>query len=395
MITDPLLTGVPLLVGPAGSRALERVPLTLQGTGEFDEAWLQRLIHDHPACLPIADIEPGLDPFAAICREMPTPKGYLDNLLMTGTGDIAIVETKLFRNPEARRKVLAQALDYATCLFDMAYEVFERAALGGTFPPGPKPASLHAALPEAEKLDEPAFVDAVTRNLRCGRALVLIAGDGIRSEVGSLLDGLHAHARFGFTLALVELGVFRMPEEGHYLVRPRTLAKTAIVQRIVVEITGPGAAVREVRPVIPETLSTDAYWRALEVKVPGVRAGLEALIAAVEPLGVYPEFLKSLNLKWQRPDHKPVNLGYVFKNVSLWVDAAAWNAPKDLAKRYVEDLAAAFGCDTHALPSGNGWSLYKDGKPLRLGAVLDRLDRWPPIMRDFIAAIQQSDIKAG
>jgi len=39
--------------------------------------------------LPIAEIEPGLDVFAAICQEMPTPRGYIDNLLMTGVGDVA------------------------------------------------------------------------------------------------------------------------------------------------------------------------------------------------------------------------------------------------------------------------------------------------------------------
>jgi hypothetical protein len=54
--------------------------------------------------LPLAEIEPGLYPFVAICREMPTPRDPMDNLLMTGRGDIALVETKLFRNPEARRQ---------------------------------------------------------------------------------------------------------------------------------------------------------------------------------------------------------------------------------------------------------------------------------------------------
>ena len=46
-----------------------------------------------------------------ICREFRTPHGYIDNLLMTLAGDIALVETKLFRNPEARRLVLVQVLD--------------------------------------------------------------------------------------------------------------------------------------------------------------------------------------------------------------------------------------------------------------------------------------------
>jgi hypothetical protein len=291
LIHDPTLSGVPFLIGPQGGRMLERVPLSPEGLGAFDEAWLQRLIHDHPACLPIDEIDPGLDTFHAICREVPTKRGPIDNLLMTGAGDIAIIEAKLFRNLHARRKVLAQTLDYATCLFEMGYEAFERAALGGIFAPGSKPPSLYAALPEADKLGEPAFVDTVSRNLRCGRALILIVGDGIRTEVEALLDGLHAHARFGFTLALVELGVFQMPKEGHYLVRPRTIGKTEIVQRTIVEVVGASAKVREERSVVPETLTSDAYWSSLEAAVPGARAALEKLIAAAEPLGVYGDFL--------------------------------------------------------------------------------------------------------
>ena len=387
---DPTLIGVPILVTPQGSHMLERVPLTPEGLGAFDEAWLQRLIHNNPACLPIGEIEPGLDPFRAICQEVPTPRGPIDNLLMTGAGDIAIVEAKLFRNPEARRKVLAQTLDYATSLFRMRYEAFEQAVLGGIFVPGPKPASLYAALPEADKLEESAFVDTVSRNLRRGRALILIVGDGIRTEVEALLDGLHVHARFGFTLALVELGVFKMPEDGHYLIRPRTIGKTEIVQRTIIEVVGGSATVREERAVVPETLTSEAYWRSLEAEVPGARVALERLIGAAEPLGVYGDFLKTLNLKWQRPEHKPVNLGYFHTGV-LWTDATASAAPKNLAREYVEQLALAFSCEARAMPGGNSWSLYKDGKPLRLKSVVSQIDAWLPVMQRFIAAVQRHD----
>ena len=100
------LSGSPILVDANGNgQFLAHVDLTEKGKGQFDEIpWLQKLIHASPECLPIADIEPGLGRFFSVCREMPVaPAGYLDNLLMTPQGDIAIVETELFRNPEARR----------------------------------------------------------------------------------------------------------------------------------------------------------------------------------------------------------------------------------------------------------------------------------------------------
>jgi hypothetical protein len=342
-MADASLSSVPLLVTPEGAAdMLKPVPLTPFGKGAFDEAWLQRLIHDNPACLPIPEIEPGLDTFTAICREVPTPRGFIDNLLMTGRGDIAIVEAKLFRNSEARRQAVAQALDYATSLFGMSYDEFEQAALKGTFSPLPKPKSLYEALPEVDKLDEAGFTDAVSRNLKRGRAVILVVGDGIRTEAEALLEGLHAHARFGFTLALVELSVFRMPEpDQRLLVRPRTLAKTQIVRRTVVEVSERGTVIasKEEKLVAPETLSSDAFWQELEVKVPDARPPLGKLIQDAEQLGVYPEFLKSLMLKWDRANGKAVNLGYIFRNTAIWFDLVAVNTPRDLANAYVKDLA--------------------------------------------------------
>lgn len=383
-------TGIPVLVGFRGAPAqiLERVPLTAKGKSEFDEAWLQRLIHDHPDCLPIAELEPGLDRFNAICREMPTPRGPLDNLLMTGRGDIALVETKLFRNPEARRQVLAQALDYATSLFEMSYNKFEELALSGNFTLPSKPATLYQALalPESEVLSEPAFIDAVTRNLRGGRALILIAGDGIREEAEGLLEGIQAHARFGFVVGLIELGVFRMPEQDdRFLVRPRTLAKTSIVRRTIVEVVENGAVrIRDKNLAAPETLGEDNYWQALEARIPGARAALDKLIKDVEPIGVVPDFLKSLILRYHRPGFKPISFGQISTSGAIWTD----NSPPT----YGKEVAEAFRCEAHGFGNSGALTPYKNGKPLQLSSVMDQLSVWIEPMRHLIAGLNKSDI---
>jgi hypothetical protein len=146
MPSDIVLAGSPVLVDLGGEGvSLERVPLTSGVLGQFNEAWLQNLVHTTPACLPISEIEPGLGRFMPICREFRTPHGYIDNLLMTPAGDIALVETKLFRNPEARRLVLAQVLEYAMAVFRMDFAAFEQEALRGQFSPKAKPASLSPA----------------------------------------------------------------------------------------------------------------------------------------------------------------------------------------------------------------------------------------------------------
>src|SRR6266542_1936917 len=48
--------------------------------------------------------------------EFGTDVGLIDVLLLSSQGRVAVVETKLAANPDLRRRVLAQALDYLTHL---------------------------------------------------------------------------------------------------------------------------------------------------------------------------------------------------------------------------------------------------------------------------------------
>ena len=146
---------------------------------------------------------------------------------------------------------------------------------------------------------------------------------------------------------------------------------------------------------VPETVSTQQYWDALESKLPGARSAIEKLIAAAEPLGVYPELLGTLNLKWQRPGGKPVNLGYIYKHRAIWTDAAGWFAPRELAEKYVREVAALFDRSEIASTPSHYLTLYRDGKPLRLEEnELDRLVEWVGPMGRFIDSIKDYDARA-
>jgi len=393
---------VPYLVGSDKiGLGLSRVSLEKPGEGVFDEAWLQHLIHSYPDLLPIGELEPALDPFQSICREMPIKSGSIDNLLITGRGDIALVEAKLFRNPQSRREVLAQALDYATSLFAMGYESFEKAALAGQFGPGQtKPLSLYLALPEqVEKLPEAAFVDAVSKNLRRGRVLILIVGDGIREEAEALLEGMNTYSRFSFTLAMIELRVFTMADRpGQHLVMPSVLAKTSIIRRTIVEVTNSGSVVvKDIDLTVPETMSTNSYWDdlAAKTKLPGARAALEKLLGDVEPLGVYPDFMSTLNIRWTRPNQKPVILANIKRDGGINMYNCFLYVPREIAVKYVEELADIFQCDIFTMNSPKKEiTLYRNGKMLKLASVINLLDAWVTAMQRFIAAILAYDEQA-
>jgi hypothetical protein len=153
------------------------------------------LIFSFPNVLPITDIDPGFGPLAPVCIELPTPSGFVDNLFVTDTGDLVLVECKLWRNPQARREVVAQIIDYAHSFAAWTYDDLDHAVRLATLPKGEKvQKSLfdHVShVTEATGLTETQFVEAVSRNLRLGRLMLLLVGDGIRAGVETLVEFLH------------------------------------------------------------------------------------------------------------------------------------------------------------------------------------------------------------
>src|ERR1700686_1798926 len=92
---------------------LQPLKLGPEGAGTYDERWLQDLLYAHADLMPIDEIEPVFSGAAAVCRELPTPGGPLDLVYVNEHGLLTLVECKLWRNPEARRQVVGQILDYA------------------------------------------------------------------------------------------------------------------------------------------------------------------------------------------------------------------------------------------------------------------------------------------
>lgn len=222
----------PLLIGEGC--AIRLVSLSLgAGPDQVSEAALQSLLHDHPTCLPIAEIDPLFADPVPICMELATPVGPIDNFLLTPSGLPILVECKLWRNPEGRREVVGQILDYAKELTrwsssDLQREVARRVPSAGN----PLIDMLHKA---GHDVDEAAFNDALTHNLRRGRFLLLIVGDGIREGVEAISEYLQVHAGLHFSLGLVELPIYRMPDGGRMVV-PRVLARTQLITRTVITV---------------------------------------------------------------------------------------------------------------------------------------------------------------
>jgi hypothetical protein len=223
----------PLLLSeshPTG-QPLRALSLGLDGHG-LDEASIQEIVQANPDCLPIKEIDPLFLGPIPICTELGTPAGPIDNFMVTASGLPILVECKLWKNPQSRREVVGQILDYAKELSrwssaDLQREVSKRLGKSGNV-------MLELVRAAGNDVDEAEFNDSLTLNLRRGRFLLLIIGDGIRDGVETIAEYLQAHASLHFTLGLVEMAIYAMPS-GEKLIVPRILARTEKIVRTVVE----------------------------------------------------------------------------------------------------------------------------------------------------------------
>lgn len=241
----------PTLLGLNGAvQKLRRLRLAGEESGEYTEKWLQDLLFSSPDLLPIKDVDPAYDSLIPVCRELSTEAGFIDLLYVTPSGTLTICEVKLWRNPEARRKVVGQILDYASELSRWTYEDLQREVGRATKKHGNVLFEMvKARHPDA---DERAFCDALSRNLRTGRFLLLIVGDGIREGTRQIADYLTEKGNLAFSLGLVELKLYAL-EDGTRLVVPSIHARTEILSRTLFVVGSPGIGAPEETDEVEET----------------------------------------------------------------------------------------------------------------------------------------------
>ncbi len=222
-----------LLLEQPGGEVRRARRLELGQTGGRDEAWLRDTLFAHPEMLPLEAIDFSFGPLVPLCRELRTEAGPIDIAYINPQGRLTLVECKLWRNPEARRKVVAQALDYARAISCWSYADLQRQVSATTGRKGNLPYELVRELnPEVA---EHRFADAVTRALRAGRFLLLIAGDGIREDVGAMAELVNRNAASAFNLSLVEVALYDLGG-GALAVHPRVIARTQLIERTVVVV---------------------------------------------------------------------------------------------------------------------------------------------------------------
>ena len=367
----------------------------------FDESWLQDFIFKHHQTLPLDEIEPAFKPLIPVCRELPTPAGPIDLLFINDRGLLTLVECKLWRNPEARREVVGQILDYAKELSRWSYSDLQHAI---------SKAQRIASSPlfelvanNSEEDDESSFIDNVSRNLRRGRFLLLIVGDGIRESVEQITDFLQEHAHLNFAFALVEFTTFRGVEQYADLVfvQPRVIAQTVEIERAVVRIEDGQIAVvsasqGKTTPRLRRAkISEQVFFEKVEADAQS-KTDLQALLEKARQMELYVEpGHDSLKVKSNLND---VNFGvFTVKGEFFNCGIASWaedaGRPK-IGEVYLEQLAALFeGGFVNRSKSRFKWSVkVRKGHSVSLVSLPDILrvsDQWLQIIQRTLDKIAE------
>ena len=252
-MNEQRMSKIPVIVDESGKvQKLKRIMLN---SHSFKEEWMQTLLEKSPSILPTGNISSVYAPLVCLAREVETPSGYIDNLYISAKGYIVLVETKLWRNPEARREVVGQILDYAKDIQKWNYENVD-AVYRKYHHTNESLFSHMVAANHCDASDEAVFVDTVEKNLKASRFLLMIVGDGIREGVEKMTEFLNQNPTMQYHFALCELEVYEL-ENGQRLVVPQLTAKTELVERGFIRIEGNGAVVPSIEMHTEETTESE------------------------------------------------------------------------------------------------------------------------------------------
>jgi hypothetical protein len=235
-----------LVDGEAPAMLMARVP---QGEARLERT-LRDMIFDHPAIVPVHELDPSYGRLFTVAKELTLPGvGFVDVVLADERGRLVVIECKLWRNPQARREVVGQILDYAREFARYSYEDLQRQISVATRRQGNVLYQL--ARDAGSQLDEAAFVDRVSRDLTAGRFLLLVVGDGITEGTRRIGEYLHDQPGLAFEFGLIEMAEYRFTEPNgveRTIFQPRILTQTNVIERHVIRIEVPGLVIDTIEP---------------------------------------------------------------------------------------------------------------------------------------------------
>ncbi len=175
------------------------------------EDYLQKYIYDNPESIPLYDIKDDIR-LLILVREFPTDSGPIDAIGIDIYGNIYLIETKLFKNPD-KRTVVAQVLDYGASLwrnfsnFSNFLQIAERET-NKNFGSG-----LNQKIKEFFDIDDDevsSLLDNVEKNLNDGRFKFVVLMDKLHDRLKDLIVFINTNSEFD--IYAVEMEYYKLED---------------------------------------------------------------------------------------------------------------------------------------------------------------------------------------
>jgi len=175
------------------------------------EDYLQKYIYDNPESIPLYEIKEDIH-LLILAREFQTKSGPIDAIGTDKDGEIYLVETKLYKNPD-KRLVVAQVLDYGASLwrsfgsFDNFIRMIDDEA-NKTFGIG-----FNQKIKEFFGLEDEevsALIDNLKKNLDDGNFKFVVLMDHLHSQLKDLIVFINENSQFD--IFAVELEFYKHEE---------------------------------------------------------------------------------------------------------------------------------------------------------------------------------------
>lgn len=162
-----------------------------------DEDNLQNFIHENPDAVPLYQIEEDIR-LLILAREVSTLSGPIDAIGTDANGEVYIIETKLYKNPD-KRLVVAQVLDYGASIsenVDNELQFFQAIH---------EKVSSHFQMSLSDKLidfyditkeDADGIIESFKENLEEGRFRFVVLMDHLEKRLKDLISFINRNSRF-------------------------------------------------------------------------------------------------------------------------------------------------------------------------------------------------------
>lgn len=169
----------------------------LSPSGFDQENYLQQYIYNNPDAVPVYEIDEDIR-LLILAREFNTQSGPIDALGVDQNGNIYLIETKLYKNPD-KRTVVAQVLDYGASLWSSSLNFTDFLLQLD------KHVQAQFDMTTTEKLQEffgiededvDSLIDNIQKNLNDGVFKFVILMDNLHKQLRDLILFLNRNSQF-------------------------------------------------------------------------------------------------------------------------------------------------------------------------------------------------------